>query len=339
MTAGLRRGERRRMPDSRPAPDDPRQNAEALIRLAAEGRLGPRISITCRGKDDGAGAQAIAAISAMTLARLTGSAYRHSPFTTMSHTDGDRASWARSWERFLNLGHGEEPVPPDAKLVPLAAMVRDPEAYAGQPVVVAEPVYRIARSRAWPIHERLRATLRARYWLNPKAALPVHGDPSHGLTVAVHVRRGDVTAEHPWRYVPEGRSLRSIERLRSAVAGIGRQLLVNLYSEGDPADFAAFARAGCRLHIGTDAQETFHNMVVADILVRAPGNFSELAGLLSQGIVITPSVHSAPLSGTVRRRANGDFSIKGLQKALLARASWMERRRFGARRWLRRVLS
>ncbi|HET6620882.1 MAG TPA: hypothetical protein VFG64_13160 [Dongiaceae bacterium] len=325
------------MADSRP--EDPRQNAEALIRLAADGRLGAGVSITCRGKDDGAGAQAIAAISAMTLARLTGCAYRHSPFTTMSHTGGDRAEWAQSWERFLSLGHDESPVPPDAEVVPLAAMVRDPGAYAGRPIVIAEPVYRIARNRAWPVHEQLRPILRARYRLNSKAGLPVHGGAPHGLTAAVHVRRGDVTADHPWRYVAEDPILRSIERLRSAVAAIGRPLQVDLYSEGDPADFAAFARAGCRLHIGTDAQETFHNMVVADILVRAPGNFSELAGLLSQDIVITPSVHSAPLSGTLRRRANGDFSIKGLQRMLLARAGWMERGKFQARRWWRRLLS
>ncbi|HSE74551.1 MAG TPA: hypothetical protein VLB05_08565 [Dongiaceae bacterium] len=327
------------MPDSRPGTDDPRQNVEALIRLAAEGRLGPGISVTCRGKNDGAGAQAIAAISAMTLARLTGCAYRHSPFTTMSHTGGDRADWAQSWERFLNLGHGETPVPPDAELVPLAAMVRDPDAHAGRAVVIAERVYRIARSRAWPIHEQLRTILRRRYWLSSKAGLPVHDDPPHGLTAAVHVRRGDVTADHPWRYVADDRILRSIERLQAAVAAIGRPLRVDLYSEGDPADFAAFARAGCRLHIGTDAQETFHNMVAADLLVRAPGNFSELAGLLSQGVVITPSVHSAPLSGTLRRRANGDFSIKGLQRMLLARAGWMERRKFQVRRWWRRLLS
>ena len=327
------------MPDSRPGADDPRQNAEALIRLAADGRLGSQLAVTCRGKDDGAGAQAIAAISAMTLARLTGCAYRHSPFTTMSHTGGDRAAWAQSWERFLNLGHSESPATPDAETVSLAAMVRDPSAYAGRPVVIAEPVYRIARSLAWPVHEQLRPVLRTRYWLNSKAGLPVHGDPPRGLTAAVHVRRGDVTADHPWRYVAADRVLRSIDRLRSAVAAIGRPLGVDLYSEGDPADFAAFAQAGCRLHIGTDAQETFHSMVVADILVRAPGNFSELAGLLSQGIVITPSVHSAPLSGTLRRRANGDFPIKGLQRLLLARVSWMERRKFQVRRWWRRLLS
>lgn len=327
------------MPDSRPETDDPRQNVEALICLAADGRLGSQISITCRGKNDGAGAQAIAAISAMTLARLTGCAYRHSPFITMAHTDGDREEWARSWERFLNLGHDEEPVPPDAELVPLAAMVRDPGAYAGRPVVIAERVYRIAQSLAWPVHEQLRTILRARYWLSSKAAMPVHGGPSHGLTAAVHVRRGDVTADHPWRYVAEDRILRSIDRLRLAVAATGRPLGIDLYSEGDPADFAAFARIGCRLRIGIDAQETFHNMVVADILVRAPGNFSALAGLLSRGIVIAPSVHSAPLSGTLCRRANGDFSIKGLQRMLLARASWMERRKFQVRRWWRWLLS
>jgi len=318
---------------------DPRADAEQLIRLAMEGRLGAQTAITCRGRGDGVGAQAIGAVSAMVLGRLAGLPYRHTPFTTMSHVIGDPKEWARSWERFFALGHGETPVAPDADTVSLAAMVSDPAAYADRPVVIQEPVYRLQRVRAWPIQEALRATLRARYRLNSKAAIPLHRGPPGSLTAAIHMRRGDVTPGHSWRYVADERILRSIERLRAAIGGIGRSVHVNLYSEGEPADFPAFAQAGCRLHISTDTQEAFHNMVLADILVRAPGNFSELAGLLSKGIVIAPSVHSAPSSNCLLRRANGDFSIKGLQRMLLSRAGWLERRGVGARRWWRRLVS
>ena len=315
---------------------DPRADARALIALAAEGRLGPQVAVTCLGRGDGVGAQAIGAVSAMVLARLIGRPYRHTPFATVSHTIGDPRDWARGWERFLSLGHGESPVPPDAETVPLAAIVSAPAAFSDRPVVIQEPVYRLGRL-AWPVQEALRATLRARYRVNEKTAIALHRGPPGTLTVAIHVRRGDVTPEHPWRYVGDDRILRSIERLQTAVAAIGRAACLNLYSEGDSADFQAFADLGCRLHIGADTFETFHNMVAADILVRAPGNFSELAGLLSEGIAIAPSMHAAPVSNCLLRRANGDFSIKGLQRLLLARAGWLERRRLDARRWWRRL--
>jgi hypothetical protein len=310
-----------------------------LIELAAAGRLGPRVAITCRGRGDGVGAQAIGAVSAMVLARLIGRPYRHTPFATMSHAIGDPQDWARSWERFLALGHGETPVPPDAEIIPLAAMVSDPVAFTDRPVVIQEPVYRLERLTAGAVQETLRATLRARYRVNDKSAIARHRGPAGALTAAIHVRRGDVTPDHPWRYVGDDRILRSIERLQRAIAAIGRAVQVNLYSEGDPADFRAFADQGCRLHIGTDTYETFHNLVAADILIRAPGNFSELAGLLSEGIVIAPSKHATQLSNCLLRRANGDFSIKGLQRLLLAQAGWLERRRFDARRWWRRLAS
>ncbi len=44
--------------------------AQALAPMIAAGRLGPDVGVTCRGKRDGAGAQAMAAISAMAMARF-----------------------------------------------------------------------------------------------------------------------------------------------------------------------------------------------------------------------------------------------------------------------------
>ena len=317
---------------------DARADAAKLIQLSAEGRLGPHIAITCRGRGDGAGAQAIGAVSAMALARLIGRRYLHTPFTTMSHSVGDPRDWARQWEQFLALGHGEASVPVDAPMISLAALVDDPAAWSDRHAVVVEPVYRLQRSVACPIQEDLRATLRAKYRVQSKAGIALHRGSPGMLTAAVHVRRGDVTPDHPWRYVSDNNILRAIGRLQAAVTGIGGALHVNVYSDGDPADFRAYAERGCQLHIGTDTYEAFHNMVAADILLRAPGNFSELAGLLSEGIVIAPSIHAAPLTHHLLRRANGDFSLKKLQRMLLARAGWLARRKFEARRWWRRLM-
>ncbi|MGH6892631.1 MAG: hypothetical protein ACREEP_10260 [Dongiaceae bacterium] len=307
------------------------------MRLMAEGRLGREIALTCRGRIDGAGTQAIAIISATELARIAGCRYWHSPFSTISHAIDDPESWAKRWERFLNLGHGETPAPPDAEPVSLAAVVRDPDAFAGLPILIGEPRFHSPPGLGSPVLEGLRAELRAKYRIESKAELPLHRGPDGSLTAAIHVRRGDVSAtKHAERYVADELLLRSIARLRAVVAPTGRPLHVNFYSEGVPDDFRAFAEAGCRLHISADALETFRNLVVADILVRAPGNFSRLAGLLSEGIVIGLTKNSPRLSNWVSRRVNGDLYVRPLRQALLARANWLERRKYYVRRWWRR---
>src|SRR5262245_5531941 len=88
-----------------PSPADPFVNhAGTLARLIAEGPLSPEIAVTCRGKRDGAGAQAMAVISALAMARLSGCRYLHSPFTSMAHAEGPREDWAQRWEAFFNFG-------------------------------------------------------------------------------------------------------------------------------------------------------------------------------------------------------------------------------------------
>ena len=313
---------------------DPRGESDAAIlaRLIAGGRLGPDVGVTCRGKTDGAGAQAMAAISAMAMARLVGGHYRHTPFESMSHAEGTREDWARRWEAFLNLGDGETLVPDGAELVRLSTAVRHPEAYAGRPIVIFERVFGMPREDRRRIKAQLRDELRAKYWRSPKTAIPSHRAPS-GLTAAVHLRRGDVSeTRNVERYTSNTVALRQIARLREAVAPFGRTLTINLYSEGTVAEFRAFADAGCILHVSEDAFESFHNMVTADILVCAPSTFSSVAGLLSRGIVLDYRPRTPGFSNWVSRRGNGDISIKRLRQALLAQSGWLERCAFHIRR-------
>jgi hypothetical protein len=308
-------------------------NAEAARELVAQGRLGHEVCATCRGRTDGAGAQANAVIKAMIMARHLGWRYLHSPFSAMGHNVGTEQDWAARWERFLNLGDGEAPVPETAELVSLGDLVSDPEAYRGRPVVVAELIFLLPEHSVTSVLDELRPELRAKYWRSDKSGIPLHRGPPGGMTVAVHLRRGDV-ADDPRRYVATEALLRSIADLRRALAPFGRPVHINLYSEGEPADFRAYADAGCELHIDVDPFETFHNMVIADILMQGRSSFSRVAGLLSQGIVIESNGHGKrpknrkspenrkPLANWQSRRRNGELSVKRLRLALLAETGW-----------------
>jgi hypothetical protein len=315
------------------------RNAAIFVRLVAENRLSRDIAVTCRGKNDGAGAQASRVVSGMLMARFAGCRYLHSPFVSMDHAEGAREDWAQRWERFLNFGDDETLVPEDAEMVSLSAAIGDPAAYAGRPIVVVERAFILPNDVPTEINESLRSDLRARYWRSPKTAIPSHRAAT-GFTVAIHLRRGDVnTALNSYRYIPDEIVLRNIARLRQALAPFGRPITLNLYSEGAVADFAAFADAGCTLHISEDPFETLHNMVTADILVGGNSSFSHLAALLSRGIVLDRRRRPPRCLDVLRRRADGTISIKLVRRALRNRMGWLERQLYRARHWWRLLSS
>lgn len=308
-------------------------NTTALARLIAEGRIGPVLGVTARGKTDGAGAQAMAAISALAVAQSIGCRYLHSPFTFMEHAEGTPEEWAARWEAFLNFGDGELSVPEHVEMVPLAAPVEDPAAYRDRPIVIAQTAY--GPSNAVPaISDSTRDTLRAKYWRSPKAALVSHRAVD-GLTVAFHLRRGDVSPRRcAIRYMSDEVALRQIDRLRRALAPFGHAITINLYSVGTLDDFRPFADAGCHLHISQDTFEAFHNMVTADILVNAQSTFSHVAALLSEGIVVDPRLGARRFSNWIKCRPNGDIWIKRTRRALLERMSILSRWAYHVRRRL-----
>ena len=311
------------------------EHAAALAQLIAEGRFAPQLGVTCRGRFDGAGQQAIAVVSAMMLARFAGCRYLHSPFVHMRHAQGTPQDWAARWEGFFNLGEGEALVPAGAELVPLSAAIERPDDYADRPIVVFRPLFHLP-DEAGPIGERLRGELRRKYWRSPKTAIPSHR-AGCGFTAAIHLRRGDVTPTlSGHRYVRNDAMLRQIARLRRAVAPLGRSLTLNLYSEGDAEEFGAFADAGCNLHVSEDPFETLHNMVTADILVSAPSNFSYIAALLSRGIVLDHRRRPPPFSNFLRRRADASIPVKQLRQALLKRVGLLDRYAHRIRRVLQR---
>ena len=302
-------------------------DTNALIDLAARGLVPPGIAFTCRGRRDGVGAQAMAMVAAMTLARLTGRRYLHSPFEHLEHSATTPAEWADRWERFLDLGRGEPRVPPDAELISLRALVRDPAAFAGRSGVIARGIAYLPRKAASPILEQLRADLRARYWLTDKNNISLHCAPAGGVTIAIHLRRGDIQSSEQarQRYVPDEPVLRAVADLGAVLRSLGRPLRFNLYSEGEAADFQRFAEIGCELHLDGDPFSAFHNMVAADILMMGRSSFSLLAGLLSAGIVIPAERRSFKLSQWHRRRRDGRIAKHRLFKAVTAHESFLRK--------------
>jgi len=231
----------------------------------------------------------MACASAMILARLRGLTYAHTPFAEVAHAPPGMAaeSWAAAWESFFRLGSGE-----------LAAA--DIEA-RGLPVVRVAKAHRfLPRSRrlqvvahchkvtdkhpeAWAA---IAPVLRAKYLSSPKPALPP--DPADAIRISIHLRRGDVGASGRFaeRFTADDAVLRRIGRLLESLGNERRRVVLRLFSEGRPEDFAAFAAAGAALHLDQDVFETFHHLVNSEVVVLAKSSFSYLAGLIGGGLCL-----------------------------------------------------
>jgi len=302
-----------------------RKNLESLARLIRDGKL-PRIAIASADRNDGAGAQAMARISAMVAARYAGCPYLHAPFKRIQHGDGAPEERGTLWEQFLGLGRGETTLPPGIATASLQRVVDQPEIFRDQATAIRQAHYHLPRKLLSPILDTVRADLRRRYWAADKSRLPSHGS-AREITVAVHLRRGDVTASNVFahRYVTDEAALLSLRRLQDALAPLRQPFRINLYSQGDPLDFSRFVEIGCRLHLDGDPFEALHNMVTADILLCGRSKFSQLAGLLSTGIVIPPDPRSLALGGWQRRTGDGRISMRRLQLAVLEKRPPAER--------------
>jgi hypothetical protein len=162
--------------------------------------------------------------------------------------------------------------------------------------------------------EELRARLRAKYFASDKSAVRVHRRDG-ALGVAVHLRRGDVAPGHH-RFLPDAVGLATIGALRATIESLGHAAIFNLFSEGEPDQFAPYAAAGCVLHLGPDPFEAFHNLVVADILVTADSQFSRAAAMLSDGIAINPTGTWGPGRKWLKRAPDGSFDTAALAALL-----------------------
>jgi len=280
----------------------------------------PPLAVTCRDRKDGAGAQALGVASALLWANATGCRYVHTPFARVGHAVGNRQAWTAKWEAFFNLGQGESPAPASGRYVSIREFLQEPLAYADPGTILAAGGYHCPRLQTPAALQELRSLLRTKYYAIDRSHLARRRDRVGALTVAVHVRRGDVTLADPrrvLRYTADEGILRTIEGVRAIAAVLSRRARIYLYSEGKPDAFAAFAAAGCRLRLSMNTFKTFHHLVEADILVQARSCFSYLAGLLSTGVVLHDSYEyedgrslHLPAPDWIRLDRTGAFAVE-----------------------------
>jgi hypothetical protein len=279
---------------------------EEFGRQLAHGRIGTAVHVTIAGRYDGAGSQALARMSAICIARKYGLTYVHTPFLLMQHNEGPPDHWATTWERMLNLGHGEESVA-ECRLprMEIDEFMAGRRWWSSPCLLSIGHMSRIA-DRMPDAYLDVIPQLRNKYYLDapPRARSDV-------VEVCAHLRRGgDVSAENPdtaYRYVANDPTARAICATQSVLKEIGLTSRVRLFSQGDETDFASLRDLGFELCLNTPAIPTFRAFVEADILIMTKSSFSYAAAILNGGVKLYDRFARAPMSEWIVRESDGSF--------------------------------
>ena len=258
--------------------------------------------ITCSGRADGAGKQAMARISGINFAKAFGATYVDSPFSRLDHAPGEMEDWLNAWERRFNLGKGEEQI--DGRVYDIV----DYEDYLLNGRRITDNVVLRLQQCYW-LNRRYPDTFEAiGPSLRDKFGAITRSPDKDRFVVAIHVRRGDVDqSQNSSRFTPNASIIRTIELIRSILGEFNIKATYQVHSQGKAEDFADFAKLGCELYLDTDAIETMQQIVEADVLVMAKSAFSYVAALISNGVKLYEPMSDPPMSSWISRRKDGSF--------------------------------
>ena len=289
-------------------------------RALRSGRIGSNFAILATGKDDGAGSQAQAAMSALCFAKAHGLPYVHRPFTTIAHAETDMATWVHTWEDYFNLGAFERRLGDDD--TPVIALDRLPLKPRAYPIIVAAEHYLRYCNRDANAWERVLPQLRAKFWEGKQRQK--RGE----ISLAIHMRRGDVSAgdrKVAKNFTPNATFVTTLTRLKALVGSKAPALRIEIFSQGDPVMFADLAALGAHLRLDEPALDTHRALVEADILVMSKGAYSYTAAVLHDGLTLYDPQKYRPLQGWVARAPDGTFDealVARRLAELIARRSW-----------------
>jgi hypothetical protein len=275
-------------------------------------KSGQKGFITCSGKTDGAGAQAIAIMSTILFAHDLGLTYVHTPFGQIAHNTDNDSDWEYKWEKFLNLGKGEVFIDDVAKS---GVEVIDLSELSKLSLYKPDTLYTVSQCHKYANffpdrYSTLTDTFKAKYLASDKISYNLNTS-SEEINVAVHIRRGDINSSglNSIRYTDNEFISKIIYQIIENLSQLGLNACVNIYSQGKKENFGKLQNLNVNFHLDQCVFTTFNSLVKADILVMSKSTLSYTAALLSEGIKIYDPFYHKPLKNWLS--VNKNYCIEG----------------------------
>ena len=289
-----------------PVKRDKKHFCARIINGVRSGRIHPDTVFTAIARKDGVGSQVLSRLTIQAAARDLGIEYVHTPFGSIAHGEGDPQQWRQRCEAAFNLGaqlRFREDV--DLPLIDFRDYVFRKDLWSAPHMIEFTHMYEYCDRYPERLLEITGGNAPARKFVSPR------------LTMAVHVRRGDVSLDMTSeRYVSADRIYSTVVAANEALKAAGFECEIDIYSNGDASEFKAFSERGMRLHLDKGALETFAEMKKADVLMTAKSTFSYDAALYSDGMVFYDHFVRPPAPGWVGIGSKGGFSAQTFQRAL-----------------------
>ncbi len=236
--------------------------------------LRPIRAVTCAydSVNEGPCSEAHLVMNAINFARASGLAYLHTPFKALGHADRPMQEWVTTWEALFSLGAGEAACDAGRRdVVNYHHNWENFELCFG---------WRDRREELMRRFEALLPEFRRKYYLNKSPRM------TDEVTVAVHIRRGDVPANNPEMFPRTETVLQTVSVVKSILDARKAPFSIRVYSQGDKSDFAELFPLGVEFFLDADPIWTMRELIEADILIMAKSFFSFYAGIISDGIKI-----------------------------------------------------
>jgi hypothetical protein len=269
--------------------------------------------ITCSGKRDGAGAQALAVMSTMLFADRMHIQYIHTPFSTLQHNYENDLVWEKKWEEFFNLGDDELKMNDDSlKISREISLGESPLKIKKQ----ANTVFILRHCHEYTdmfpnLYSGIKNKLFGKYYGSSKGGYELNYEPKK-VNIAIHIRRGDVNGNNQFRdkFTENKFVFDVMSKILEVIVAHGVEPSVCVYSEGNLADFKELEKLNPKFFLNISPFTTFHNLVCADVLVLSKSTFSYVAAILSRGIVFYESFRHSPLNNWIKVNENATFNTK-----------------------------
>jgi hypothetical protein len=254
--------------------------------------------ITCiSSANEGAGSQALMVMDAINFCFVNKLTYYHAPFREIAHATKIQEEWAAEWEKFFNFGLSEQ-------------------CYNESDRTVVNYAYNFSELRLLYNFNDSKFDKSVISGLKKKFRAK-NGEKHHTyFVVGVHIRCGDVNFDdYPTRFRDIGAVSDIISKIREVLNNAKLSYRVHVFSEGATEDFATLSKDDTTLFLNRDAVWTLTELINSDVLVLANSRFSYIAGILSNGIILSENWPRA-LEGWILLRKSCKFNIKEFEDKL-----------------------